>query len=151
MTRSRRAFAGFSKFATPSPLILLPPRAISSSFFIHPLSTPSLFRARLLPAGSAILKLNTADDSRALPRLASARKRSGGEISVLQELRILRSFFLPIFLVLSSFSFSFISLYVLFCVMRNTSTSFRDVRIENGPTGAYRRCSQEYREISMRF
>lgn len=113
VTRSRRAFASSSKFATPSPLILLPssppfPRAVSNSFFIHPLSTPSLFRARWLPAG--ILKLNTADDSRALPRLTSARKRNGGEISVLQELRPYVPSFLTFLLLLSSY-FSFISIY----------------------------------------
>lgn len=117
VTRSRRAFASFSKFATPSPFILLLlHRAISSSFFIHPLSTPSLFRPRWLPAGTAILKLNTADDSRALPRLASARKRSGGEISVLQELRPYVPSFLTILLVLLFFYFSFISPCVLLCV-----------------------------------
>lgn len=87
VTRSRRAFASSS---LSSPLLLLstagssfPLLSLSSSLLIHsdvhlPLSMLYLLRLYSefrVPAGCAIPKLNTADDSRALPPAASARKK----------------------------------------------------------------------------
>lgn len=92
VTRSRRAFASSS---LSSPLLLLstagssfPLLSLSSSLLIHsdvhlPLSMLYLLRLYSefrVPAGCAIPKLNTADDSRALPPAASARKRNGGTV-----------------------------------------------------------------------
>lgn len=85
VTRSRRAFASSS---LSSPLLLLSAAGSSFPLLIHsdvhlPLSTLYLLRLYSelrVSAGCAIPKLNTADDSRALPPAASARKRNGGTV-----------------------------------------------------------------------
>lgn len=100
VTRSRRAFASsslssslllLSTAGSSFPLLTLsPPLSLSSSLLIHsdvhlPLSTFYLLRLYSelrVPAGCAIPKLNTADDSRALPPAASARKRNGGTVRI---------------------------------------------------------------------
>lgn len=95
VTRSRRAFASsslsssllLSTVGSSFPLLSL---SLSSSLLIHsdvhlPLSTLYLLRLYSelrVPAGCAIPKLNTADDSRALPPAASARKRNGGTVRI---------------------------------------------------------------------
>lgn len=148
MTRSRRAFASSS---LSSPLRL-------RSFTSYPepqrapsLSTPYLLRLYSgLPVGLTILKLNTADDSRALPWLASARKRREEGYPYYKDYDLTSLLFFSSSLFILSFNVSFISLYV-----RNTeycwlSELSRRERIENERTGAYQRCSQEYKE-TIRF
>lgn len=84
-----------SKFVASSSLhrwffLSFPLLSFSSSLLVHsdvhlPLSTLYLLRLYSelrVPAGCAIPKLNTADDSRALPPAASARKRNGGTVRI---------------------------------------------------------------------
>jgi len=109
VTWSRRAFASSSKFTArslppPSPF-LFPPHG----FFLYlPLYLLRLYSEHRVPAGFAIPKLNTVDDSRGR---VSAGKRSGEEISVLWKLYV--SLSLSLFLSFSLFLF-FIFLFYYF-------------------------------------
>lgn len=90
VTRSRRAFASSS---ISSPLLLLRSFIFSSRLLSRPelYQPPSLSTLHLLSlsrfysgtlVSPAIPKLNTADDSRALPAVASVRKKSRRQISL---------------------------------------------------------------------
>lgn len=114
VTRSRRAFASSS---ISSPLLLLRSFILSSRLLSRPElhRAPSLSTLHLLPllrlysgtlVSPAIPKLNTADDSRALP--ASVRKKSGRYFYIVETHTMTLRLFLSLVLLSSDLSLFFL-------------------------------------------